>query len=110
MARLVRVFSPLALVAVATLAATGLFASVLHLESAADLFTTAYGRRLGLKLVLVAGVMALGAFNWRRVKPRLEAGDADASVLLRSAATEIAVGALVLLVTAVLVVTPPPGE
>ena len=45
------------------LTATGVYASVLHLEAPAMLATTPYGRLLSLKLVLVAVILGLAAFN-----------------------------------------------
>ncbi|MGH7633417.1 MAG: hypothetical protein ACRENC_06785, partial [Gemmatimonadaceae bacterium] len=58
---------------------------------------------------LVAIVVAFGAFNWRVLRPAL--GDERAALgIRRSAARELTVGLLVLIVTAVLVALPPPAE
>ena len=104
--QLVPAFSPLAMVCVAILAGTGLFASWMHLPSVAALYQTGYGRLLVFKLLLVAAVLALGALNWKRLTPHLgEAGGNDA--LSRAASTELLVAQLVLFVTAILVRTSP---
>ena len=54
-------------------------------------------------------VGAVGAYNWRSVKPRLE--DPEASkLLMRTGKIELAFAAVVLVLTAVLVHLPMPGE
>ncbi len=103
---LVPVFSPLAMVCVAALATTGVFAAWAHLPSIGALVSTGYGRLLILKLVLVGLVLGLGALNWKKLTPRLhEAGGTD--TLRRAAAMELLAAQLVLLVTALLVRTSP---
>lgn len=103
---LVPLFSRLAIVGVAVLVVTGVVASWVHLGGLAALATTDYGRLLSIKLILVAVVLSLGATNWRVLTPRLGSpgGPAD---LYRAALAELALGQLVLLVTAVLVRTSP---
>ena len=61
------------------------------------------------KLVLVAVVLGLGALNYRRLAPRLGSSAGDRA-LRRSAAWELVVANLVLVVTAVLVRTSPLGH
>jgi copper transport protein len=106
-AEMVNGFSPLALGAAATLATFGAVTAWRHLPAPDALWTTPYGRALCVKLALVAGVVALGAWNWRRVRPRLGTAPATAAIR-RSAAAELAVAGAVLLVTAVLVSLPAP--
>lgn len=107
LASLVRGFSPVALTCAALTAATGVLSAWLHLPAVEALWTTRYGWLLLGKLALLVIVAGLGAYNWRRVAPTL--GDAAGSVrLARSARAELVVGAAVLLVTAILVATPPP--
>lgn len=106
---LVPAFSPLAMASVAVLAVTGVWAAWLHLPGVASLWTDAYGRLLLLKLALVAGVLGLGAVNYRRLAPRLGEAAGDRA-LRRSATVELVVANLVLLVTAVLVRTSPLGH
>lgn len=105
---LVPVFSPVAVVSVVALWATGLCAAWVHLSSVADLVATPYGRLLALKLVIVAVVMALGAVNWRRLTPRL-GEEAGRAALRENATRELLLAHAVLLVTAVLVRTSPMG-
>ena len=99
-------FSRLAQVCVALLAATGLFASWLHLDGWVYLVVTPYGRLLALKLCLVAVALALGAVNFRGWTPRLPDQEGRDG-LRRTAAWELAMAGLVLLVTAALVHTSP---
>ena len=104
-ASLVNAFSPTALVFAGLAGATGVFAAWLHLGSVSALWQTAYGRTLLVKLAILSVVAGTGAYNWLRVKPAL--GDERGAVRMRRSATvELAVGVLVLLVTAVLVATP----
>jgi copper transport protein len=105
---LVRAFSPIALISATTLGLTGLWAAYVHLGSWSAIFGSTYGRTLCVKLVLVAGVAAVGAYNWRWATPRLVAGRQNA--LRQSARAELALGALVLLATAILVASPLPME
>ena len=108
-AHLVRRFSPMALVAVATVALSGAVTGVFYLGSVDDLWATGYGRALLLKVVLFLATGAVGAYNWRRLTPRL--GQASGSDrLLRSARLELLLAAAVLLVTAVLVHMAMPRE
>jgi len=108
-ATLVRLFSPVALTCAAALVITGVIAAWLHLGSLPALWSSSYGQVLILKLVLVAIVVAFGAFNWRVLRPAL--GSETAAVgIRRSAARELTVGLFVLIVTAVLVALPPPAE
>jgi putative copper export protein/methionine-rich copper-binding protein CopC len=106
-ASLIHAFSPTAMLFASLVVVTGVFAAWLHLTRPADLWTTSYGRTLLLKLALLLGVFATGAYNWLRVKPSLGAEDA-ALHLRRSATVEFAIALLVLAVTAVLVATSPP--
>ena len=59
----VRRVSSAGLASVLLLTATGVYAGVLHLEAPELLATTPYGRLLSLKLVLVAVILGLAAFN-----------------------------------------------
>ena len=74
-----------------------------------ELTQSSYGRLLGLKLLALVGVGLLGAWNWRVVQPGLARGDNEHR-LLRSGATELLFGALLLAATAALVATALPGE
>jgi putative copper resistance protein D len=100
-------FSVQARWSVTTLVLTGAFASWLHLPTPQALLTSSWGRILVLKLVLVSLMMGLGAWNWRRLTPRLEE-PGGASALVRASWAEVGIGVLVLVVTAVLSGTSPP--
>jgi putative copper export protein len=63
---LLRHLSPIAFSGAATLVASGLVGSLLYVGSAANLWTTPYGRLLTVKGTLFAGVIACGFLNWRR--------------------------------------------
>jgi len=106
-ADIVHAFSPAALAFAGVTVAAGVFMSWTHLPDLESLWTSEYGRLLLIKLGLVAGTAATGAYNWLRVRPSLGA-QAGARRLRRSAASELAIAALVLAVTAVLVATPMP--
>lgn len=107
---LVEAFSITALAFATLLVGTGLFAAWQHLGSVEALWTAEYGRVLGLKLLVLLPLLATGAYNWRRVRPALARGESGAPDLRRSGSVELLVAVVVLLVTAVLVATPPPGE
>lgn len=105
---LVRAFSPVAIGSVTVLVGTGLFASWVHLPAISALWSEPYGQRLAWKLALVGVVLFLGWLNWRRQTPRLPEPGGSAA-LRRSAWLELAVAQIVLLITALLVRTPPSG-
>lgn len=106
-AGMVRGFSPLALGAFALLAVLGVVTAWRHLKHLEALWTTPYGCALLAKLAVVAGVIGLGAYNWKRLTPAL--GTEAASVaLLRSARRELSLAGVVLVLTAVLVSLPSP--
>lgn len=105
---LVPAFSPVAVGAVATLVVTGGLASWAHLPSVGALFTSGYGRLLLIKLLCVAGVLALGARNARVLTPRLGTDEGN-DAMRRSAVLELVVAQGVLIVTALLVRTSPMG-
>jgi copper transport protein len=110
-------FSPLALLSVAALLATGILQSVLHLTAVSDLWETAFGRAILVKSCLLVALIALGALNRRRSLPRLRRlaseggspGD-EGRLLRRTLRTEVAVLAVVLGVTAALTSYPPPDS
>ena len=94
-------FSPIALLGGGVLMATGVITAVLYLSSLRDLWQTAYGLTLLLKLLLVGGVAVLGARNWRVVRPTLGTDEASKH-LRRSTGLELLLAAWVLAVTAAL--------
>lgn len=100
--RLVPAFSTIALGSVVALVVTGGIAGWRLVGSVSGYIETPYGRTLLLKVGLFVAVAALGAFNWRRLTPRLGSPDGD-DALGRSASVEFLLGQVVLVVTAVLV-------
>jgi putative copper export protein/methionine-rich copper-binding protein CopC len=108
-ADVVNAFSPTALIFAGLTAATGVFTAWLHVGTWSALWQSDYGRLLLLKLIVLTVVAGTGAFNWRGVRPRL-GDDVGTTRIRRSATVELAVAAVVLLVTAILVATPPPMD
>jgi len=111
-ADMVNGFSPLALSMGAVVVVFGVITAWRHLHTFANLWSTPYGYTLIAKLCVVAFVFGLGAWNWRRRRPTL--GSEPAAVAIRrSAAAELTVAALVLVITSILVSLPaprPPGS
>src|SRR5690348_10961812 len=106
---MVNAFSPLALASAGVLVFSGVVAARVHVGSWAAFTSTTYGRTLLIKLAVVALLVLVGAFNWRRVRPALATSDARAPERFRRSATlEVVLAALVLAVTAVLVALPTP--
>lgn len=108
-AEMVNRFSPLALVSAAVLALFGVVTAWTHLKRLPALWTTPYGWALIVKLCVVGVVVGLGAWNWRRGRPRLGT-EAAVQALGRSAGAEVLIAAIVLAVTAILVSLPTPGR
>ncbi len=104
-ATLVHTFSPLALVMAGVTVFTGGMNAFVHINAISELWTTPYGRILASKVGVVIITATMGAYNWRVVRPRLGAEGATAHIR-RSAASELAVAAIIILITAVLVGTP----
>ena len=102
LAEMVAAFSRVAQVAVAVLLVTGALKIWTHIDAASELWTTPWGRSLLVKAGVVAGVMALGFYNWRVVRPRLELG--GGSTL--PACVELLLGVAAVAVTSFLVTQP----
>jgi putative copper export protein len=106
-AAMVNGFSPLALTCAGLLVLSGLVTAYRHLNPLSSLWTTPYGWTFLVKLALVAVVFSLGAWNWRRQRPRL--GSEDSAVSIRRSSTrELVAAAFVLAATAILVSLPAP--
>lgn len=103
---LIEAFSPVAMVSVALLVASGAMASLRLTDAVSDYWTTEYGRILSLKVGLFLVVAAIGAWNWRRGRPKLGSPEGE-GVVVRSASLEFVLAQVVLVVTAVLVRTSP---
>lgn len=107
-------FSSLAITSVATLAVTGLFASLSRVGSWEALFGTLYGRTLIFKLAIAVPMLAFGANNLLRVTPRMQraaatrAGDASLVERFRGyVTTESYLGMALFLSVALLTAVPP---
>lgn len=107
-ARLVHAYSPVALAGVSTAVLAGLVLAVCYLNAVSALWSTGYGRALTVKTLLLGGTAAIGAYNWRLVRPRLGQEDSSAR-LYRSATLELLIGALLLGATAILTGLPAPA-
>lgn len=106
-ARMVGVFSPVALAGAGLAVLMGLLLGYAYVGNLTDLWGTTYGETLLVKLLLLGLTMALGAWNWRRVTPKLGTPEGS-DTLQRSAVTELLIGFLLLAATAVLVALPAP--
>jgi copper transport protein len=101
-------FSRLAVVLVGVLVLAGTYLSIARLPAVADLWETAYGRTLLVKLAIVCLALAWGAVHHFFVRPRVERGDTS-SGMQRSLVGESTIAIAVLLVAAVLVNAQPPA-
>jgi putative copper export protein len=94
-------FGKLALRVVALLTAAGASLLLMLIGSALQFWTSDYGRMMAVKLLAVAALLSLAAWNKLMLTPRLLQGDARAvSKFRRMLLAEMAVGALILLTTA----------
>ena len=110
-------FSGVALVSVAALMVSGLVQAVVEVGSVPALVETGYGRAVIAKVLLLGVLIGLGAANRRRLIPALlRAAAAASSVeriwrsMQRNVRVEVALIAVVLGVTAVLVAFAPPSD
>ncbi|MEO5568417.1 MAG: copper resistance protein CopC [Gemmatimonadaceae bacterium] len=108
-ADLVNAFSPTALGFAALAGVTGLFAAWVHVGGFAPLWEDKYGKLLLGKLAVLFVLMLIGAYNWRRLKPVLGTVE-SAGRMQVSARTEVLVGVIVVVITAILVATPTPMD
>jgi copper transport protein len=109
-------FSTMALLAVAALVASGVLQSIVQLEAWSDLWETAFGRAIAVKVVLVLALVAIGAWNRGRARPRLArqaaAGESPGQTgaqLRNTLRTEVALMAGVFAATAALAAYAPPS-
>jgi copper resistance protein D len=94
-------FGKLALSVVALLLAVGASLLLMLIGAAAQFWASDYGRMMLVKLLAVAALLSLAAWNKLVLTPRLLQGDAQAAVKFRrSVLAEMGIGALILLITA----------
>ena len=94
----------------------GILQSLLLFTAVDDLWTSAYGRAVLIKSVIVAVLLGFGAINRRRTLPALGRAAAGGSApgrpglaIRRAIRAEVALGAVALAVTGALAGYPPPG-
>jgi putative copper export protein len=104
----VRAFSPVALTSAAVLALGGAATYFLHVGNLSHLLSTQYGLVLVLKIAVFMSAAGVGYVNWRHVTPRLELTGQRES-FTRSAALEIGLAVVALLLTTVLTNLEQPG-
>jgi putative copper export protein len=68
----IRRFSVAAMSCVAAIALSGLFLYWEHVDGPSQLFTTMYGRVLGVKILIFGALLLLGAFNQFWLHPRVD--------------------------------------
>ena len=99
-------FSPAAYLALATAACIGMFNAQVRLGGVVDLFGTAYGRLLLIKLAVIGAIVALSGSHVLFTRPRLRrlciggsaiAPAAGLATLARRLRVEVALGGVVLL-------------
>ncbi len=104
-------FSALALSCVLLLIGTGIGQALLELPTLASLWQTSYGQALLWKIGLLSAALLLAAVNLARTKPRLQAHDASAPLLLRRLVSgEILFVTAALFAAGVLASLPPPSS
>ncbi len=64
-------YTPLAITGVIIMAVSGPFNATIHMSSWGQLFSTAYGRALVVKVLLVAALLVTSAIHFRIFRPRL---------------------------------------
>ncbi|HEU5455250.1 MAG TPA: CopD family protein, partial [Nocardioides sp.] len=101
-------FSPLALAGAGAMVVSGGLLAWHYVGTLQGFVAYGYGRLLLVKLGLLACTVGLGWWNWRVLTPRVEQGEVQG--LVRSARWELAIGALIVLVTAILVALDPVGS
>ena len=103
-------FSLTALFAVGALIVSGSWLAWSHVGAAAQFVTTAYGRYLGLKLILVVLLLVAGAYNVRVLIPRIRSardrGDARTAIAVAVHHFPVVVAVEAVLASGVLVIVP----
>jgi putative copper resistance protein D len=113
--QILRRFSDVGMVAVGALLLTGIVSAYFLTDRLRGLFGTDYGALLLIKMALFAGLLGVAAANRMLLLPRMSrSGDSAASAAFqrihRNVAIEIAIGAAVVTIAAVLGMIPPAGH
>jgi copper transport protein len=107
-AAVLREFSGAAMFAVAVLALVGLLTALVHLAAPSALLSTWYGQLLIMKSTWFSVLLALAIWHKLRLSPRVAAGDARATRILRaSIVVEAIIMTLVVLISVNLASTEP---
>ena len=108
-AALVNSFHPVALVAAPFVVLSGVGSAWLRLGVPANILGSPYGQILLIKVMLVLCVGVLGVHNSARARRRLGAPETTRTFRV-TAWAEVAIAAVVLVVTTILIVTPIPAQ
>lgn len=100
-------FSHVAAVSVGVLVLTGIVQVVRLVGSPLALFDAMHGKLLAAKLVAVAAMIVAGASNRRRLADHTGAGSEQTDTIRRAIAAEVALGVVVVAITAAMVVSAP---
>lgn len=109
-ARLVARFSPLGIASVIAMIATGVFAISHHLSGPRELITEPYGQLVLGKILLMAPLIAIGAYNQRVLEPRLAAGTAPPTYFRRAVQAEAITMVLIIGLAGALASSAPPAD
>ena len=103
-------FGKLAVGVVVLLVAAGIGVLWILIGDAAKFWSSDYGRMVAIKLFGVAALLSIAAMNKLYLTPKLLEGDSNALIQFRrSVQTEMIIGALILLITAMFTtITGPP--
>lgn len=107
LATVIALFHRVAMMCLVTLLASGTISVLLRVQHLRDLFGATYGTLLFAKLALVGVVAGFGWYHARTAESRTRR--AGTQSVARTLAVETGLAVLVILVTAVLVGTEPPG-
>jgi hypothetical protein len=105
--RAVKRFSAMAGITLLAVFATGVVRSITEIRSWSELFSSGYGRAVLIKVVLLGGLVGLGAINRYRNVPQ---SSTSVLGLQRISRIEIGVASVVIAVAAVLASISPPGD
>lgn len=108
-ADLFRWFSPLAIVAVPMTVISGVLSAVLYLDSIDVMWSTNYGLMLLGKVSVFVATGAVGAYNWRRLIPKL-GSRSGTKLIFSSVRFELFLAVVLLFVTGILVHLAMPNE